>query len=152
MHEADEIEKLLRKHLRQDRKQFMIEQLETMDEQGYKWKGIKSLRKKFVPKHCKFKDSLGNYIPESRFPEKAAEYLAEVQWKPPEENYVPRTQPLSHIGENLKDTAWEIDELNEVIKNLKRNKAPGQIKLPQSLLNGLTMTTEQNCLRTIMIS
>ena len=106
-HEADEIEKILRKHLRQDKTKFMIEQLETMDEQGYKWQGIKSLRKKFVRKHCKFKDSLGNYIPESSFPEKAAEYLAEVQWKPPDGNYVPRTQPLSYIGENLKDTEWE---------------------------------------------
>ena len=106
----------------------MIEQLETMDEQGYRWQGIKSLRKKFVPKHCKFKDSLGNYIPE---------YLAEVQWKPPEGNYVPRTQPLSHIGENLKDTAWEIDELNEVIKNLKRNKAPGPDKIAAKLIKWL---------------
>ena len=83
MHEADEIEKLLRKHLRQDKKQFMIEQLETMDEQGYRWKGIESLRKKFVPKR------LGNYIPKSRFPEKAAEYLAEAQWKPPEKIMFP---------------------------------------------------------------
>ena len=52
-------------------------------------------------------------------------------------NYVPRAQPLSHVGENLKDTAWEVDELNEVIKNLKRNKAPGPDKVDAELIQWL---------------
>ena len=58
------------------------------------------------PKHCKFKDSSGNYIPESRFPTKAAEYLAEIQWKAPVGNSAPRTQTLSHVGED-----WDLNEL-----------------------------------------
>ena len=55
MHEAGEIEKPFCKHLRKDKKKFIIEKLETMDEQGRRWQGIKSLGKKFVLKHCKFK-------------------------------------------------------------------------------------------------
>ena len=136
-HEANEAEKTLRNHLRQDKRKHMIEQLEAMDEQGHKWKGIKYLRKKFEPKHCKFKDGSGNYIPESRFPTKAAEYLAEVQWKAPEGNYASRTQTLSHVGENIKDTDWSLNELNEVIKNLKRNKTPGPDKTAAELLKWL---------------
>ena len=108
-----------------------------MAERGYKWKGRKYLRKKFEPKHCKFKDSSGSYIPESRFPTKAAEYLAEVQWKAPEGNYAPRTQILSHVGENIKDTDWNLNELNEGIKKLKRNKTPGPDKTAAELLKWL---------------
>ena len=111
----------------------MIEQLEAMDEQGYKWKGIKYLRKKFEPKHCKLEDSSGNYIPESRFPTKAAEYLAEVQWNALQGNYAPRTRTLSHVGENIKDTDRDLDELNEVIKKLKRNNTPGPDKTAAEL-------------------
>ena len=124
----------MQKHLRQDKKKFMIEQLEILDEQLYRWQGIHSLRKKFVPKHCKFKESPGNYIPESRFPEKAAEYLGEVEWKTLEGNYVPRTQTFSQRIKFKKDAAWEIDGLNEVIKNLRRNKAPGPDKVAAELI------------------
>ena len=56
-----------------------------MDEQGYKWDGIKTLKKKFTPKNAKFKDKEGNRIPASQFPQKAAEYLGNQQWGMTEE-------------------------------------------------------------------
>ena len=39
------------------------------------------------------------------------------------------TQTLSHIGENITESAWELDELNEAIRKRKRNKAPGPKKI-----------------------
>ena len=36
-----------------------------------------------------------------------------------------------------KDAAWEIDGLNEVIKNLRRNRAPGPDKVAAELIKWL---------------
>ena len=38
------------------------------------------------------------------------------------------TQTLSHIGENITESAWELDELNEAIRTRTRNKALGPKK------------------------
>jgi len=78
---ARETESKLRKQIRKDKRQYIQAQLDEMDEHGYRWSGIKRLKKKFVPLHTKFRDSKGHFVSEAMFLEKAAVYLATVQWK-----------------------------------------------------------------------
>ena len=80
LHEARETESKLRKQIRKDKRQYIQAQLEEMDEHGYRWSGIKRLKKKFVPLHTKFRDSKGHYVSEAMFPEKAAEYSPRFAW------------------------------------------------------------------------
>ena len=37
--------------------------MEEIDGMGYKWDGIKTLKKKFTPTFCKFKDKEGKHTP-----------------------------------------------------------------------------------------
>lgn len=76
-----QMDKLIRKNIREEKRQYRLEQLEEATEQGNKWTEIKRMKAKYVPKYCKFKDAHGNRIPENQYAEKAAEYLAEKQWK-----------------------------------------------------------------------
>ena len=110
MQSARELEKQLRKQIRYDKRKNMLQQLEEMDAQGYKWRGIKQMRKKFFPRHTKFKDKKGNPIPESSFPAAAAEYLTNVQWNKPETAHEPKTASLSDVGAAVNHSAFELDE------------------------------------------
>ena len=108
-----------------------------MDEHGYRWSGIKRLKKKFVPLHTKFRDSKGHYVSEAMFPEKAAEYLATVQWKQPEPIDEPDPQPLSNTGQAIKASQFEAQELDEAISATKTNKAPGPDRVQAELVKYL---------------
>ena len=119
MQSARELEKQLRKQIRYDKRKNMLHQFEEMDSQGYKWRGIKQMRKKFFPRHTKFKDKKGNPIPESSFPAAAAEYLTNVQWKKAETAHEPQTASLADVGAAVNQSAFELDEFNAVIKRLK---------------------------------
>ena len=79
MDAAKELEKQIRKRVRRDKRNHVQSQLEEMDAQGYKWHGLKRLRKKYHPKYTRFRNTDGNYIAENRFPSAAADYLATVQ-------------------------------------------------------------------------
>ena len=135
--DAKTFEKQLIQQIRADKRKYMREQLEEMNESGYKWSGIKKLRKKYTPTFTKFRDSEGAFVSEADFPEKAADYLAHVQWKQPEGQLVPRTTPLSHCGAAIKNTAWEIEEFNAVIKASKSKKTPGPDNLRVELIKYL---------------
>jgi len=41
----------------------LLEQLENITSQGYKWDGLKRLRDKFTPTFTKFKDADRNHVP-----------------------------------------------------------------------------------------
>ena len=137
LHEARETESKLRKQIRKDKRQYIQAQLEEMDEHGYRWSGIKRLKKKFVPLHTKFRDSKGHYVSEAMFPEKAAEYLATVQWKQPEPIDEPDPQPLSNTGQAIKASQFEAQELDEAISATKTNKAPGPDRVQAELVKYL---------------
>ena len=97
-----ELEKQIRKQIRQDKKAHMQMQLEEMDAQGYRWSGLKKLRKKYTPKFTKFKDKEGVYVSEKQVPTATAEYLSTAQWKLPESDEEPIFQTLSNIGVTVK--------------------------------------------------
>ena len=134
---AKDLEKQLRKQIRQGQRKSMLQQLEEMDKQGYKWQGLKQMKKKFFPRHTKFKDKDGNPIPESSFPAAAAEYLSSVQWKKPETAHEQKNTSLSEVGAAVNQSAFELEELNAVIKRLKSNKSPGPDEVTSELIKWL---------------
>ena len=136
--EAQTLERQIRRQVRTDRRKHIKYQLEEIDAQGYKWNGLKRLRKKFVPRHSKFKDKDGNYITEENFVNAAAEYLCSVQWKKPEGHEPEQPSPLSHVGAQVTATEWEPHELDTAIKNLKANKTPGPDEITPELLKWLS--------------
>ena len=135
--EAKTTEATLRKQIRKDKRRWIQSQLEEMNEHGYKWSGIKRLKKKFVPKYTKFRDTHGEHVSEAMFPEKAAEYLATVQWKQPETPCNSNSQPLSSMGQTIKNTAFEPDEFDTAISSTKNKKTPGPDQVQAELVKYL---------------
>ena len=95
------------------------------------------MKKKFFPRHTKFKDKDGNPIPESSFPAAAAEYLTSVQWKKPEAAHEQNNASLSEVGAAVNQSAFELEEFNAVIKRLKSNKSPGPDEVTSELVKWL---------------
>ncbi len=79
--EVKRLDKIIRDKIRKEKQEYRLAQLEEIDEQGYKWDGIKLMKKKFSPKYCKFKDKDGKHVPVKEYADRAAEYLRDVQWK-----------------------------------------------------------------------
>ena len=107
--QAKELNKEIKKAVKKDKTAAQMEQLEEIDEQGYKWTGVKNLKAKKTLKYTKFKDKSGNRIPIKQYAEKAAEYLAEEQWKDNEASLPPAKQQPTILTEGkfpVKDTAF----------------------------------------------
>ena len=71
------------------------------------------------------------------FPEKAAKYLATVEWKQPEPIDEPDPQPLYNMGQAIKASQFEAQELDESISAAKTNKAPGPDRVQAELVKYL---------------
>ena len=140
--EAKDIEKQLRKQIRKERRLFLQHQLEEMDEQGYRWHGLKRLRKTYSPSFTKFRDMHGK----KDFPEKAAEYFAKVQWKCPDTMPSPHRPSLTTQGQATKNTAWEAAELDTVIEKLPGKKAPGPDNIPSLYVKWLDQANRSTLL------
>ena len=138
---AETLSKDITKRVRIDKEQHLLNELEAINQDGYKWDGLKQVRAKFTPNFTKFKDSAGNHVPYNDYPQKAADYLATTQWKcPSAENPVapPRIdRPLQDGRYIVSDDPFTIDELNDVLKKIKNNKTPGVDGVPGELFKWL---------------
>jgi hypothetical protein len=81
--EANHLERSIKNEVKKDREEDLLAKLEEINAQGYKWDGLKKMWAKFTPAFTKFKDSNGKHVAHKDYPKKAAEYLHDVQWKPP---------------------------------------------------------------------
>ena len=117
---AETLSKDITKRVRIDKEQHLLNELEAINQDGYKLDELKKMRAKFIPNFTKFKDSGGNHVPYSDYPQKAADYLATTQWKcPSAENpdAPPRIdRPLQDGRYFVADDPFTIDELNVVLK------------------------------------
>ena len=125
--QATALNEAIKKKVKAEKIRAKLDSLEEIDRDGYKWDGLKRFKSKLTPTFCKFKDKQGNRIPADKYAEKAGDYLETKQWAKAED--LPPTQhrdPLPQLaGDEIKDTEFEADELDEVIRKLKHNKAPG---------------------------
>ena len=69
-----------------------------------------------------------------------------MQWKKPEIDHEPKTASLSDVGAAVKQSAFDLDELNAVIKRLKCNKSPGPDEVTTELVKWLNNDNRQNLL------
>ena len=138
--EADRYSDLIKRRVKQDKEEHVLEQLETITSQGYKWDGLKRLRNQFTPAFTKFKDADGNHVPFKNYPQKDAEYLHDVQWKPSSADSFPSRLhiPLQNGRYKVDDSPFSITELDSVLSCLKRNRTPGDDGIPAELYKWLS--------------
>ena len=120
-----------------------LDELEQIDKDGYKWEGLKHMRKTFQPKRTKFRNKQGQPIHEKDFAKAAASYLAEEQWsKPPDnpENDSYNQTPLIEGNSTMKADNFHLNELNEIIDSQKNNKSPGPDACRSELTKWLDVT------------
>ena len=72
---ATQLNTEITRKVRADKETHLLDQLEQISSQGYKWDGLKKLRAKFTPSFSKFKDLDGNHVPYKEYPQKAADYF-----------------------------------------------------------------------------
>ena len=136
---ADELSKEIKKQVQQDRENDLLQQLEEITAQGYKWEGLKKLRAKFSPSFTKFKDIDGNHVPFQDYANKAAEYLEKIQWKAPDldDQESRENIPLQNGSYIIDDSPFTITELEYVLNKIKNNKSPGADQIPGELFKWL---------------
>ena len=69
---ANHLSKEIKKAVRENRLEQTKAQLEELQDQKYKWSGLRNLRAKPRLKFTKFKDKDGNRIPSTQHPQEAA--------------------------------------------------------------------------------
>ena len=137
---ADEISKEIKKQVQQDRENDLLQQLEEITAQGYKWEGLIKLRAKFTPSFTKFKDIDGNHVPFQEYASKAAEHLEKVQCNDDQESR--ENTPLQHGSYKVDDSPFTITELEYVLNKIKNNKSPGADQVQADSSSGWMCQTE----------
>ena len=142
--EAKQLTKQVRQQVRKDKQQLIIEELEEVEREGYKWTGLKRLRKTYTPNFTRFKDKHGKLVTEKQYVEHAADYLEHEQWKK-HETTERRADGFEDSAQyKIKDTEITLDELNEVISTLKCNKAAGPDMITTELIKWCNMEVRQH--------
>ena len=137
---AKELTLKIKHEVRKDKEEHLQQQLEELEGNSYSWSGLKYLRSPPKLKFIKFRDKDGRRIPRSEYPHKAAEYLAQEQWKRcteflPESKINPTCLTKGKFP--IDDSQFTMDELNSVIKKQSNNKAPGTDNLRPELVKFL---------------
>lgn len=137
---AQELTQKIKNEVRKDKETHLLQQLEEMEGSSYSWNGLKRLRKAPRLKYTKFRDKDGRRIPRSEYHHKAAEYLAQEQWKRnPDRIPPPKVNPsnLTNGRFPINDSQFTLEELDAVIRKQPNNKAPGTDNLRAELVKYL---------------
>ena len=146
---ARDLSKNIRLQGKKDKEWVLLQELEEITRDGYKWDGLKRARKTFQPKRYKFKNKHGELIKEKDFPSTAAEYFAEIQWAQPEENDLDpekEATPLIEGTSNMNDELFTLPELDNIIDAQKNNKTPGPDGCRAELVKWLSVTNRNSLL------
>jgi hypothetical protein len=133
--EAVHIKKVIKTHLKRDRKAWMDKLVAPELTCKEQWAGLKILREGYKPRRYARNDRHGKPVPLAGSADAAADYLEKEQWAPMGEvawkeatNMV--KNELARRKERNKDLRYNVGEVStkemKAIQNqLKRNKAPG---------------------------
>ena len=143
--EQNDIEtfKILTKQFRQskqrDKKDYIMSTLSADLDTRNRWIGIKALKKEYKPTPYHRKTKMGATVALEETAEAFAKQLEEQIWNqadPPthliDRCKIPRTEDLQY---NL--SAITVDEIQEVIRKFKRNKATGPDEIPIEIFKEL---------------
>ena len=129
---AKKLKNEIQSNARKDKETATLRELEEVDRDGYKWEGLKHMRKTFQLKRTRFKDKDGQIISESQVAEEAAKYLASEQWEHPSNQVEPDSADYKNHESikfkegllSISDEEFSLEEVNSVIRKLKNKKAP----------------------------
>ena len=145
MEEFAKLSKAYKKSRQEDRKKLVIESISRDLDLRSRWLGIKELKSKYnpTPYHNVTKD--GEHIKLHDRAQKAAEYLSREQWGELSQEQKDLKETRKHKYRNNKITNYfsfekyyteeiMMDELRDIVKQLKRRKAPGPDEIPTELI------------------
>ena len=131
-----------RRQVKKDKKTYLTDMLRTFEGAQQNWPAIKYLRKKFTPQFSK-RGSQKSSIPRN-FPNDCADYFANTHWKAIPQPHTAQPQPLYEQAEDI--GPFTIEELNQAIDTLKRNKAGGTDELITELFKDMRPTNREKLL------
>eukprot|EP00971_Amphidinium_carterae_P015468 305509-Amphidinium_carterae.1 len=117
------LDRQFRKRMHDDKKQYMLSQLNSFDGPRQNWKGIKMLRSQYTPKVF-----IRGHTPISpqKLPEQTSLYFYQEHWKTPPH---PRPDTAGHDlvpdDTHIQDSDFTMDELTAAITQLQTQKSSG---------------------------
>ena len=136
--ESKRITKIIKKELRKEKRKYIHTTIDKDLDIKERWLGIRRLRTPYKPTPYYRKDKQGKNITFAQQAEAAADYLATEQWGTPElpinvhpkmrnniNNYHQSKRKINKNPPTYNNNRITLEELKEIIKRLKRNKAPG---------------------------
>ena len=141
--EARRLTNLFRRQVKRDKKNYTTEQLRTFTGAQQNWPAIKRLRSKYTPRFSK-RGTGKSSIP-SHFPNDCATYFAKTHWQAIQTEHTAIARPLHNQA--MDRGQFTIEELDDAIDNLKRNKTGGPDELITELLKDLDETNRTKLLR-----
>ena len=131
-----------RRQVKKDKKARITEMLRTFEGPHQNWPAIKRLRKNFIPRFSK-RGQQKAAIPRN-YPNDCADYFANTHWQelPP----VPTAPPAPLYTPLPDEPPFTLDELNNAIDTLKRNKTGGPDELITELFKDMNTDTRTRLL------
>ena len=124
---------LFRRQVKKDKKAHTTEMLRTFEGAKQNWPAIKKLRSTFIPRFSKRGNQKAS-IP-SNFPNDCADFFATKHWKGVTPTQTATPQPL--YPQIADEGPFTIEELNQAIDTLKKNKTGGPDELITELFQDM---------------
>ena len=152
--EAIETYKKLKTKARKHKRQWLCDKVSQANAESHTslWRIVKSFKKGFRERKSRLKRN-GTPVPWSENHKVFAEFLSTQQWGPTtvtdEERQLLRESPALATPPSQPPEPFTTQELTDVIKDLKRNKAPGPDRLTAETLKLLDHEVEDELLKTL---
>ena len=123
------------KQARKDKQMWKVERLQELSDVKEAWRNIRYEKKPFIPNFYSMKDMHGNRVPMIKKAHALAEYLYEKQWAPKRNpsHVDPHRRKIIDKDLNIPTSEFSYTEVQEAIRKLRTNKAPG----PDGVINEL---------------
>ena len=146
--EFTRLTKEFRKSRKEDKRQHILTTIGRDLDIRDRWLGIRELKSKYNPIPYHNKNEEGKHLAWTQRAQKASEYLSNQQWGEPSNEDERKREEFQHTYRNNKFIEYHpleryntappsMEELERVIKKLKRRKAPGPDDIPTEIVKEL---------------